>query len=52
VDRLAERLADAARAVATLNDILREPPTVIVRDAAVLSDWLAAIQHRRNESLF
>jgi hypothetical protein len=32
---LTERLGDDGRAVATLHDILREPPSAIVRDAAI-----------------
>jgi len=35
MDRLTERLADATKAVATLREILKEPFTVVVRDAAI-----------------
>lgn len=35
MDRLTQRLEDAARAVATLREILSEPPSIIVRDAAI-----------------
>lgn len=35
MDRLERRLADATRAVATLHEIVAEPPSVIVRDAAI-----------------
>jgi nucleotidyltransferase substrate binding protein (TIGR01987 family) len=56
VDRLAERLADAARAVATLHEVLREPFSVIVRDAAIKrfeytfeAVWKAAQLYLSNE---
>jgi len=35
MDRLKQRLDDARRAAATLREILAEPPSVIVRDAAI-----------------
>jgi nucleotidyltransferase substrate binding protein (TIGR01987 family) len=35
MDRLEQRLADATRAVAKLHEIVAEPPSVIVRDAAI-----------------
>ena len=56
MDRLAQRLADAARAVATLGDILREPFSIIVRDAAIKrfeytfeAVWKAAQLYLSNE---
>jgi len=58
VDRLKERLGDARRAVLTLHDILREPPSVIVRDAAIKrfeytfeAVWKAAQLYLTNEGL-
>jgi nucleotidyltransferase substrate binding protein (TIGR01987 family) len=56
VDRLEQRLADAVRAVATLREILRVTPTVIVRDAAIKrfeytfeAVWKAAQLYLANE---
>jgi hypothetical protein len=35
MDRLKEHLADAGRVGLTFQDVLREPPSMIVRDAAI-----------------